>query len=195
MREIIWVIIVVLFSYVVFELYRVLRLGRRSPGGTGKRAAKQAARGAAPAKPDEYDENGEDEEDDGLFVFDARPQPLPVPGAPGANNANNASPWSEAPPGDTFQWALEIQQLRRDVAQLRGELAVQRERVDNVEATVVPLKEQLEVAVASQGISPEYNEALVFARRGLDVEVISERCGISVAEAELVRSLAKGRDG
>lgn len=55
--------------------------------------------------------------------------------------------------------------------------------------------EQFDGGVAKAGGSPEYDEALVFARRGLDVEAIAERCGITVAEAALVRALAQGEKG
>jgi hypothetical protein len=67
--------------------------------------------------------------------------------------------------------------------------------MDEVVDEVRALKAQLEAAAVSQSISPEYNEALVFARRGLDVDTIAERCGISRSEAELVHALAQRRDG
>jgi len=96
---------------------------------------------------------------------------------------------------DGFQVELEVQQLRRDVAELRAELAEQRREVASLTARLHAQHEQFHGGVAKAGGSPEYDEALVFARRGLDVEAIAERCGITVAEAALVRALAQGEKG
>lgn len=97
--------------------------------------------------------------------------------------------------GGSFQVELEVQQLRRDVAELRAELAEQRREVASLTARLHAQHEQFHSGVAKAGGSPEYDEALVFARRGLDVEAIAERCGITVAEAALVRALAQGEKG
>lgn len=94
----------------------------------------------------------------------------------------------EAPP---FQAELDIRSLRHEIDGLRDELAHQRAALVAVSQSVDGVRDQIESVTVAQGISPEYNEALVCARRGLDVEAIAERCGISVAEAELVRSLAE----
>ncbi|THF63180.1 DUF2802 domain-containing protein [Pseudothauera nasutitermitis] len=68
---------------------------------------------------------------------------------------------------------------------------MQRQVIDDLVDSVRTLREQLEANLSGQGVSPEYDEALVFARRGLDAEAIAERCGITVAEAELVRSMTQ----
>lgn len=90
-----------------------------------------------------------------------------------------------------FQAALDASALRHEIDGLRDELSLQRATVVTLSQSLDLLREQVESIGVAQGISPEYNEALVCARRGLDVEAIAERCGISVAEAELVRSLAE----
>lgn len=90
-----------------------------------------------------------------------------------------------------FEAALENSALRQEIDALRDEVAQQREQMSALSRGIDALREQIESVSAAQGISPEYNEALVCARRGLDVEAIAERCGISVAEAELVRSMAE----
>lgn len=87
---------------------------------------------------------------------------------------------------------LEVQQLRRDIAQLRGEQEQQRRDARRVDAEVAQIKEALGTLQAGQRISPQYGEAVMLARRGLESEAIAERCGISVAEAALVRSLSQG---
>ena len=143
MREIVWLIVIVLFCYVLYQLYRASRLEQ----GNGPDSGKQPA------------------------------------AAPEAANKREGM--------DTFQLELEVQQLRRDVAQLRLEQDEQRRHALAMEERLGAIKSQIESALMVPGTAPEYSEALVFARRGFDVDTIAERCGISVSEAELVRSLAQ----
>lgn len=93
--------------------------------------------------------------------------------------------------GSPFRTAFDASALRQEIDALREELAQQRATLIALSQTHDALREQIESLGTTQGVSPEYNEALVCARRGLDAEAIAERCGISVAEAELVRSLAE----
>ena len=95
---------------------------------------------------------------------------------------------------ENFQLQLEVQQLRRDVAQLRLDQDEQRRQAQALDQRIEAMKTQLEQAMAVPGVAPEYSEALVFARRGLGVDAIAERCGITVSEAELVRALARPGD-
>ncbi len=119
-----------------------------------------------------------------------RPRPLRDETAPGQAAVEPKA----GTQSDTFQLQLELQQLRRDVAQLRSDQDERRRHVSELEERVQALKTQLDHALLASGVAPEYGEALVFARRGLGVDAIAERCGISVAEAELVRSLSGGRE-
>ncbi|MDX5445509.1 MAG: DUF2802 domain-containing protein [Zoogloeaceae bacterium] len=96
---------------------------------------------------------------------------------------------------DNSAWRQEADALRQEAGTLRQELDQQRQALAALSHTIDALREQIESVSAAQGISPEYNEALVCARRGLDVEAIAERCGISVAEAELVRSMSERQGG
>lgn len=89
--------------------------------------------------------------------------------------------------GERFQVELEVHQLRRELAQLQVEQEAQRRLISDLDERFSALKSQFD----SVGTAPEYSEALVFARRGLNVDAIAERCGISVSEAELVRALAQ----
>lgn len=97
-----------------------------------------------------------------------------------------------------FGLELEVQQLRREVAQLRdaqvGIDAVWQEAFRRVEVDLGRLREVLETMQAERSVSPQYGEAMVLARRGLTAEAMAERCGISVAEAALVRSLVQRED-
>ncbi len=64
---------------------------------------------------------------------------------------------------------FEVQSLRTEVAQLQADVA------------------RLE---AARNVSPLYGEAVSLAQQGMDAETIAVRCGISIAEAELVTSLS-----
>lgn len=100
------------------------------------------------------------------------------------------------PAGSRFGLELEVQQLRREVVLLRDELAAAaegwQEASGRLEAELQRLQAGVEAMQAERGVSPQYGEAMVLARRGLAAEAIAERCGISVAEAALVRSLVQG---
>ncbi|NMG74269.1 DUF2802 domain-containing protein [Aromatoleum diolicum] len=183
LREVILLAIAVLAVYVGYQLYRVSR------GGADKVPTTPATdvpdKASAPLSSTAVSAEDAEGDDDELFLFE-RPSP----------------PHSETPPAgdaasrpESFQLELEVRQLRRDVAQQQTELADLRRLLDELGATVRLQKEQVDASLASHGASPEYNEALVFAKRGLDVEAIAERCGITVAEAALVQSLARSQAG
>lgn len=168
-REILWLVIALLAVYVAVQLYRVLKMGAAEPAkppAPTKAAARAArrARAAAAAQPEA--------------------------GEGGATSPAFASA-PEQRSGEGFQLELETQQLRRDIAQLRAELGEQRKEIAELGARLRSHQEQVEAGAGVKRASPEYDEALVFARRGLDVETIAERCGITVAEAALVRALAQ----
>lgn len=178
MRELIWLIIAVLFGYVVFQLVRALRIKPEAPVDENNRkvAERPPSATTTPA------EGAADGAKDSLAVRDL----LVL-----ESTADQGEQAPGIPSGEGFQAMFEVQRMRQEMLRMDAELSEQRSRVSALEASMESLREQLESALAGQGVSPEYNEALVFARRGLDVDAIAERCGISVAEAELVRSLAQ----
>lgn len=184
MRELIWLIVAVLFGYIVFQIYRVWRLGKPA---AARRPLERTGPGfdepTASSLPSENSAHGEAVDasrldDDEVFVFESSSLPPRAVEPPPA-------------PDDRFQTELAIKQLRQEMAVMRAAADEQAARLAACEAALQAMKEQFEALLTAQSVSPEYNEALVFARRGLDVEAIAERCGISVAEAELVRSLAR----
>lgn len=89
---------------------------------------------------------------------------------------------------------LEVQQLRRDIGQLRTEIDTQRREIGRLAGDLGELRDTVAGVEATQRVSPQYNEAVMLARRGLSAEAVAERCGISVAEAALVRSMIQ-REG
>ena len=69
--------------------------------------------------------------------------------------------------------------IEAELAELRGEVAA--------------LKEKVSLLEAARNVSPQYGEAVALSQRGMTASQIAERCGISVAEAEMVRALSRTR--
>lgn len=67
--------------------------------------------------------------------------------------------------------------IEQELAELRGELAA--------------LKEEVSLLKAARNVSPQYGEAVTLAQQGMTARQIAGRCGISVAEAEMVRTLSR----
>jgi phage shock protein A len=98
-------------------------------------------------------------------------------------------PWNEPPPEIPGKQAIEhlereVAQLRKEVGALRAELLVLREERQNERAK----------PDVTQTISPFYSEAMQMAGHGADAVSISQNCGISRAEAELVLALVRNQD-
>ena len=92
--------------------------------------------------------------------------------------------------GDAFQQTLEWQHMRHAMASLQARFDEQNRVIEILHAEILALREQLANAAPQRSASPEYDEALVYARQGLGAAAIAERCGITLAEAELVRAMA-----
>lgn len=69
--------------------------------------------------------------------------------------------------------------VEAELQQLRGELA--------------GLKDNVAQLKAARRVSPQYNEAMLLAQRGMNVHDIAEECGISMGEAELVLALSRNK--
>lgn len=171
LRELILAAIALLAVYVGYQLYRASRAPTAAPA---------AVPADAPESVDVVVADGDDDGDPGPLYGAGRPVPAPAD--------------ADAAP-DAFQHELEVRQLRRELEQQGGALAELRRELDEIRQQLRAHTEQADAGVVTRGASPEYNEALVFARRGLDAETIAERCGITVAEAELVQSLARSQAG
>lgn len=111
------------------------------------------------------------------------PEPVPL-----AEPSDAAFPWNE-PPGTPVEQKIEtlerdINQLRKEVGGLRAEVLVLREALQ---------RERVQVQ-ATQSASPLYSDAMQMAMQGHDAATISQHCGISRAESELVVALVRNRD-
>ena len=166
-RTLIWTIIGLLAIYVAFQL---LRIGRRQ-GSAGRPTQTDTA--------------------------------LPDPGAPASDGDDDSDERRADESGgtidgggeDSARVGLELQQLRRDIAQLRSEQEAQHKEISRLDDEVSRLEQALAGVHAMQQASPQYREAVMLARQGLESEAIAERCSISVAEAALVKSLARRGEG
>jgi len=84
-----------------------------------------------------------------------------------------------------FDALLEVRQARMRLDEMQQQFASLQKEVEDLREEVAELR-------ALSQVSPVYGEAVNLARRGYDPQLIAERCGISVAEAELVQSLSGG---
>jgi len=65
------------------------------------------------------------------------------------------------------------------------------EALDELRAELVALRQEVNGLKAVRSMSPQYGEALSLAGRGASAQTIAGNCGISIAEAELVRALSR----
>lgn len=154
--------VLLLGAYVVWALFRLVRLSRqRTPGAAAIEkpagAADEAAVDAV-VDPDQRAEPAESHEHfDGMIGL-AR-----------------------------LRFQLEAQEAK--LVDLGARIAAQEERHL---AELEELRAQIEMLRNARNVSPQYGEAVGLAQRGLTSDAIAERCGISVSEAELVASLSRG---
>lgn len=106
---------------------------------------------------------------------------------------------AEEAPLDSFAIELELQRLRFEISTLRELAEMQQKEIESLRTSAECSAAARIEAITSfskqePDMSPEYDEALALARRGIVADVIASRCGITRAEAELVASLAaRGR--
>lgn len=58
---------------------------------------------------------------------------------------------------------------------------------------VAALKEALAQLKAARAVSPQYNEAMLLAQRGMKAQSIADHCAISIGEAELIVALSRNK--
>lgn len=185
-REIVMGLIGVLLAYLLWLVLRWMRLLRKDsrkrplfaeptlspapetllpddpePAAVRRNALREEARAT--------DRDDDEADDDAPVELYTRPRP-PAEPAPSA-----ASPVP-------FDALLEMRQTRHHVDALAQE-------IESLKQELTQLRQELTDMRAASRVSPQYGEAVSLARRGLDAQAIAERCGISVSEAELVRSL------
>ena len=65
--------------------------------------------------------------------------------------------------------------------------------LQHLRSDVASLREELKLLKTARRVSPQYNEAMLLAQRGMDAQGIADQCGISVGEAELVLALSRNK--
>jgi hypothetical protein len=193
-REALWLIGLALVGYSVWQFFRALRAPRTGAVDAGTAAAADAAeaideratlqRGAAPQRV------RADEEDEDAFLDYA---PLPGPQADSGPAPEPSAPLSGQP--DVFQLQLDNSRLRQALQAQRDLVALQQDEIDRLVQDITTLQDELDRLREQPTSSPEYSEALVLATQGLNAEMIAARCGITLAEAELVLSMARRDEG
>lgn len=102
----------------------------------------------------------------GIVIIRLSRMPRPQPPAP---------VWKQDP--TQFGQQMVKTGIETELAELRGEMAA--------------LKEEVSLLKAARNVSPQYGEAVTLAQKGMAPQQIAERCGISVAEAEMVCALSR----
>ncbi|MDR1164100.1 MAG: DUF2802 domain-containing protein [Candidatus Accumulibacter sp.] len=192
-RELLIVVCVLLAIYAAFVFFRINNLKREKPllnlfdasPPHPAAAAYAAVEAASPAPPE----------------LPAAPEPAVEQRRRSAQKYEQQEPvlrdaQTEAPSQKTEKKVLalerEIDQLRKEVGSLRAEILLLREACRETAERVE--EEVVEEKTAIPPISPFYNDAMQMAAQGESIESISQFCGISRAEAELVVALVRNRD-
>lgn len=197
MREALWLLASLLAAYAAFEFLRALRLPRE--GQAGASVATPSGMGAQGPVAAAADERKRDEDDDDFLAYAPRPSPstasAPASLAPDASAPGASAALAEAEAAARFELELENSRLRQALQAQRDLVALQQTEIDRLVEDITALRDELDNQVSSVASSPEYSEAMVLAAQGLNAEMIAERCGITLAEAELVLALGRGGAG
>jgi hypothetical protein len=213
LRDVMLLLVALAAVYLVVMLFRLIQVGRQ-------RAAVRAPEPAA-EKPDTVSplrRRSEPElESDALPVAPVAPAPRAA-AAYAAVDEQDAPPEEPfaVPPAPTFDWEdvkelfgepaeppVPVQTPAAPPARRSGfgehladhlarsdmEMEVQRMR-DEMER----MRVEVEELRAARRVSPQYAEAMELAQRGLSAQDVADRLGISLAEAELVHALSRGRE-
>ena len=186
MRQLIFWLIALLLIYGGWQFFRALRTGFR------QQAASSALKKTTPLDDDPFNyaltSTEEPESDVGVTV------------AVYSHNSNIDVPENvKDDPLDSFSIELELQRLRLDLNALRETVEAHQKEIESLREDVKcpsagKTAPTISLTAQEPDMSPEYDEALALARRGIVADVIASRCGITRAEADLVASLAaRGR--
>lgn len=196
MREALWSLALVLAAYAAFEFLRALRLPREVPAKAALVPASVAGAQAAAAA-------AVDEDDDDFLAYAPLPSATVTPSVPGSappqsmpdGRGADAASAADAEAARRFELELENSRLRQALQAQRDLVALQQSEIDRLVEDVSALRDELDAQASGVASSPEYSEAMVLAGQGLNAEMIAERCGITLAEAELVLAIGRNEEG
>lgn len=209
LRDLLWLAVIALLGYASWQFVRALR-APREPGAAGVQAPARGPTG--PAGPRESEGAGANatiaDDEDGLEegdfeyapVLASRPVVAPAPAEPASGGYGSSEVVSTEQPGggaeaEVFALQLENSRLRQEFQAQRDLVALQQQEITRLVEDVTALQDELDRIRVQPASSPEYSEALLLASQGLNAEMIAARCGITLAEAELVLSLSRRGEG
>ncbi len=117
--------------------------------------------------------------------------------------------WTNTRCRDAFGASLQFHTLRQQVQTLQTQLLEQRRQIEALQTQLAALAVAQQTAASQRQEdsgpgdsaapavttevhpSPEYAEAMAWARRGATAEELVQRCGISLAEAQLLCALSQ----
>ncbi len=178
-REALIAVVALLVVYILISFLRIGRLKNRAIQAQGPASHAAPAAVAAYAAVQEVD----------------NPPPGPVDEAPVAP----ALPEEPREPERSFAWneppevsvdVRRIEMLEQEVAQLRREIGG---LLAEVQTLRDEQRRELSRVQVTQNASPYYSDAMQLALQGQDAAGISQLCGISRAEADLVVALARNQ--
>lgn len=168
-RDVLIGIIILVALYLLFSVVRLLRLRRSANKAESRRHP------SSPTTMTEVDAAA----GDGSAVLQFAPS-LPQSPATSTRSAATTALTDAQEPLSAFEFQLyrnrvdnELRALRQDIEDLRKALA--------------------QIHAAGR-VSAQYSEAMALAQRGVDTQIIAERCAISLGEAELVAALSRNEE-
>lgn len=187
-RDLLWLVVLALLAYATLQFLRALRAPRRVDTPATARAPAAVTRAETGARPEAGGAGDPgDDEDEGDFDY------APIPAAAGVAAAEAAAPGREDARAEVFTLELENSRLRQALQAQKDLVALQQQEIARLVEDLTTLQDEAEQARVRPAASPspEYSEAMMLAAQGLNAEMIAARCGITLAEAELVLSLAR----
>lgn len=214
-RDLILLLVVLAAVYLAFVLLKLIQVGRKGQHGVPPvhadddlaepvmaepmprmSAGAPAAQGALSGEPLGSASRGLSAYEE--MAASAAPEPFAVPPAP-------TFEWSEvkelfgeepaSPPASSSGSSVPDKRsggfgehLSEHLVRSDMEMEIQRMRDE-----MARMKQELEELRAARRVSPQYAEAMDLAQRGLSAQDMADRLGISLAEAELVHALSRGR--
>lgn len=164
--------------YLVYLWLKLMQVKKRKQAGRKKAAAPAAQK--VERQEVSVIESDSDEDLDVVYDRPRTPMLAPVPDRIEVRDNDNRDFerfMAESQQRQQKAQAVELKQLREEVVTLRESLQ--------------SMKTELDRLKASSAVSPLYSEAVGMAQHGLNAEGIADRCGISIAEAELVAALVR----
>lgn len=117
---------------------------------------------------------------------DEAPAQLP-PLATGEPMPSGTASTTTTPPALRYVEHRHLDPIEHELTDLRADVHALRRELQQLRADV---QGQVERLRAAQATSPLYSDAMQLAQLGYDANAIADRCGVAIAEAELVVALA-----